>query len=314
VTSDLHAESLELPLSELSLNAKNLEILAARCPGHDCSFEYDTGKNMLVIRFSEPVHPSTRFTVHTETICRPTKHLLEGLYYDETPPGAPPQQITQCQQWGFQRLVPCIDDMTAKCTYTTTIIADARYTHLITNGDMAVPRQPAGDGRVSVTYENRITPMAPYLFFLGCGTYAAFSRECEYPGGHRCSLELLVPPHSDPEMAGRALDMLHDAVLWVHLFTGPDRYGKPEIRTTLYERIMKLNRIKKAGLVTPELHELREELTTLSTNRPRLCLYGSNLPRDRHAELGFRGDGKCREYHDLGKPHHALSRHDRPGV
>ncbi|HET6581327.1 MAG TPA: DUF3458 domain-containing protein, partial [Methanoregula sp.] len=180
VTSDLHAESRDLPLPELSLNAKNLEVLAVRCPGRDCSFDYDTRKNLLVIRFSEPVPPSTQFTVQTETICRPTKNLLEGLYYDETPPGAPPQQITQCQQWGFQRLVPCIDDMTAKCTYTTTVIADSRYTHLITNGDVTVPRKPAGDGRVSITYENRVTPMAPYLFFLGCGTYAAFSRECEY--------------------------------------------------------------------------------------------------------------------------------------
>ncbi len=263
VTSDLHAESRDQPLSELSLNAKNLEILAVRCPGRDSSFDYDTRKSLLVIRFSEPVPPSTQFTVHTETICRPTKNLLEGLYYDETPKGAPPQQITQCQQWGFQRLVPCIDDMTAKSTYTTTIIADARYTHLITNGDVSVPRQPPGDGRVSITYENRITPMAPYLFFLGCGTYAAFSRECEYPGGKRCSLEMLVPPASDPEMAGHALDMLHDAVIWTYLFTGPDRYGKQEIRSRLYELMTRLNRIKKAVLVSPELHVIRAELATL---------------------------------------------------
>jgi aminopeptidase N len=263
VTSDFHAESRDLLLSGLELNAKNLEIFTVSCPGHDCSWDYNTGKNILEIRFGTPVPPFTRFTVHTESICRPTKNLLEGLYYDETPHGAPLQQITQCQQWGFQRLVPCIDDMTAKCTYTTTIIADERYTHLITNGDVASPRQAAGEGRVSITYENRITPMAPYLFFLGCGTYAAFSRECEYAGGHRCMLELLVPPGSDPEMAGHALDMLHDAVLWVHLFTGPDRYGKPGVRSRLYELITRLNRIKKAGLVTPELHTLRAKLATL---------------------------------------------------
>ncbi len=181
----------------------------------------DKAGSMLVIRFGIPFLPFTQFTVHTETICRPTKNLLEGLYYDETPPGAPPQQITQCQQWGFQRLVPCIDDMTAKCTYTTTIIADARYTNLITNGNVVVPLLPAVEGRVKITYENMTTPMAPYLFFLGCGTYATFSRECEYADGRKCSLELLVPPASDPEMAEGALEILHDAVLWVHLFTGP---------------------------------------------------------------------------------------------
>ena len=183
-------------------------------------------KDRLIVRFKDPVLPKTRFTIHTETVCRPTKNILEGLYYDETPPGAPPQQITQCQQWGFQRLVPCIDDMTAKCTYTTTIIADERYTNLITNGNVVVPRQPAGTGRVKITYENSITPMAPYLFFLGCGTYSTFSQECEYPDGRRCTLELLAPPGSDPVIADQALDILHDAVLWVNLFTGPGRYDQ----------------------------------------------------------------------------------------
>ncbi len=263
VTSDLHAESRDLPLSELSLNAKNLEILAVRCPGNDCSYEYDTGKSLLVIRFSEPVPPSTRFTVHTETICRPTKNLLEGLYYDETPPGAPPQQITQCQQWGFQRLVPCIDDMTAKCTYTTTIIADARYTDLITNGNVVSPREPAGDGRVKITYENTITPMAPYLFFLGCGTYATFSKDCEYPDGRHCTLELLVPRGSDPGIAGQALDILHDAVLWVNLFTGPGRYEKITARERLYVLLRGLERFKKINPHSPQVQKTREELHNL---------------------------------------------------
>jgi aminopeptidase N len=263
VTSDLHAESREQLLPGLALNAKNLEIMSVNCPGRGMSYEYDPQKNTLLIQFDAPVPPLTRFTVHTETICRPTKNLLEGLYYDETPPGAPPQQITQCQQWGFQRLVPCIDDMTAKCTYATTIIADARYTSLISNGNVAVPRQPAGEGRVKICYENTTTPMAPYLFFLGCGTYATFSRECEYADGRRCSLELLVPPASDPEMAGRALDILHDAVLWVHLFTGPDRYAKPEIRKQLYRLMTRLNRIKKTDPDSLQVQAIRADLNTL---------------------------------------------------
>ena len=263
VTSDLHAESRDHLLSGFSLNAKNLEILSVSCAGHDCSYDYDTGKSMLMIRFGKPVLPLTRFTVHTESICRPTKNLLEGLYYDETPPGAPPQQITQCQQWGFQRLVPCIDDMTAKCTYSTMIIADARYTNLITNGNVVAPRQPAGDGLVKITFENVITPMAPYLFFLGCGTWATFSQECEYANGRRCSLELLVPPASDPGMAMSALDILRDAVLWVHLFTGPDRYGKPEVRNRLYQLITGLNLIKKTNPNSPLLPATIAELNTL---------------------------------------------------
>jgi aminopeptidase N len=263
VVADLHAESRDRPLPGIVLNAKNLEIISVSCPGHACSHQYDTANNSLIIRFKDPVLPLTRFTVHTETICRPTKNILEGLYYDETPPGAPPQQVTQCQQWGFQRLVPCIDDMTAKCTYTTTIIADERYTNLITNGDVIAPRQPAGAGRVKISYGNTVTPMAPYLFFLGCGTYATFSRECEYPDGHLCTLELLVPPGSDPSLADYALDILHDAVLWVHLFTGPGMYDKESARERLYLLIRGLERIKKRSPLSPQLAAIRMELANL---------------------------------------------------
>jgi aminopeptidase N len=263
VIADLHAEARDHPLPELVLNAKNLEILAVSTPGHACSHRYDAAESRLTVRFEDPVLPLTPFTLHTETICRPTGNILEGLYFDDTPPGAPPQQVTQCQQWGFQRLVPCIDDMTAKCTYTTTIIADERYTNLITNGDVIAPRQPAGAGRVKIMYGNNVTPMAPYLFFLGCGTYATFRQECEYPDGRRCMLELLVHPGSDPGIAGQALDILEDAVLWVHLWTGPGRYEKGSVRERLYLLMKGLNHIKKRSPHSPQLAPVRTELANL---------------------------------------------------
>jgi len=263
VTADLHAESRDSPLAELSLNAKNLEILTVSCRDAAGSHTYGTHTSMLVIRFGTPIPPQTQFTLHTETICRPTKNLLEGLYYDDTPAGAPPQQVTQCQQWGFQRLVPCIDDMTAKCTYTTTIIADARYTHILTNGNISRPRQPSGNGRVTITYENRVTPMAPYLFFLGCGTWAGFTKELEYPDGKQCTLELLVPPGTDPVPAGQALDILADAVLWIHLFTGPGRYEGGSIRERLYLLVKGLERLKKRNSKNPQLQKTRAELRDL---------------------------------------------------
>ena len=264
VSSALHVESLDSPLSEIVLNAKNLEIISVRCPGNPCIHQYDAEASVLTIQFEKPVEQATHFTLFTETVCRPTKNILEGLYFDETPPGAPPQQITQCQQWGFQRLVPCIDDMTTKCTYTTTIIADERYTSLITNGDITVARRPAGSGRVQITYGNLLTPMAPYLFFLGCGTYKTVSRECEYPDGRKCTLELLVSPASDPVIAGKALDILYDAILWIYLFTGPGAYDQREVREQLYQRVMSLDHIKKIDPQSPQVNAIRTELRTLS--------------------------------------------------
>jgi aminopeptidase N len=105
--------------------------------------------------------------------------------------------------------------------------------------------------------------MAPYLFFLGCGTYATFSQECEYANGHRFSLELLVSPTADPVIAKRALDIMHDAVIWVNLFTGPDRYGKPDVRSHLYQLVSELKRIKTTDPGSPRIPEIRAELKTL---------------------------------------------------
>jgi aminopeptidase N len=247
VHSLLSAETRETPLTTLQLNAKNLEIESVESSTGPITYEYDRDAHLLSVVFSPPVPPHTPFSVETRTVCRPSSHVLEGLYYDETPEGAPPQQITQCQQWGFQRLVPSLDDMTAKCTYTTTIIADERYTNLITNGDVAVPRHPVGDGRVAITYENLITPMAPYLFFLGVGTYATFSRPFEYPDGRRFTLELLVPPDSGSDAAERALDVLADAILWVHLYTGPGYHRDREIRDRIYSLSRKRDTFVRDG-------------------------------------------------------------------
>jgi aminopeptidase N len=49
----------------------------------------------------------------------------------------------QCQQYGFQRIAPSLDCMAAKCYYTTTIVADKRYTNLISNGDYAPGYNPS---------------------------------------------------------------------------------------------------------------------------------------------------------------------------
>jgi len=234
VVSALTAETLDAPFASLALNARDLDILRVACAGYAVTHTYDRDAAILTVAFDPPVPPRTRFTLDTETICRPSTHLLEGLYYDGLCPGGPPAQITQCQQWGFQRLVPCLDDMTAKCTYTTAIIADAGYTNTISNGDPAGPRLPCAPGRSIQRYENTTTPMAPYLFFLGVGCYDTYRREFEYPDGRTFTLELLVKPGSDPGGAERALAILADGVMWVHLFTGPEQYRDRETRREIW--------------------------------------------------------------------------------
>ncbi|AKB27962.1 Membrane alanine aminopeptidase N [Methanosarcina siciliae T4/M] len=267
VKSLLRIRTRDGPLEKLELNCRDLEVRAVSCIQSEVSYRYRKDDAILEINFMDVVPPQTEIAIVTETVCRPTKNILEGLYYDETPAGAPPQQITQCQQWGFQRIVPCIDDMCAKCTYRTTIIADSRYTNLITNGDVAVERQTVKPGRDKIVYDNSVTPMATYLFFLGVGTYATFKREFEYPDGDTFMLELLVPPGSSEEAAEKALDILHDAVMWVYLFTGPEQYDEARlpVRKELWELVRKREDMKLEGKEDrlEGLRELREKLAGL---------------------------------------------------
>ncbi|NYT06204.1 MAG: M1 family metallopeptidase [Methanomicrobiales archaeon] len=276
VTSRLHAETRDTPLSVLRLNAKNLVIEQVGSDRGRVAHAYDEGQSILSVSFDPPIPPRTAFSIDTVTVCRPSTHVLEGLYYDETPAGAPPTQITQCQQWGFQRIVPCIDDMTAKCTYRTTIIADDRYTNLISNGDIAVPRHPAGGGRDAITYDNTITPMAPYLFFLGVGTYATYSRPFEYPDGTACSLELLVPPDADAAAARIALDVLADAILWVYLYTGPECYEKRDLRGRMAGLCRERDAAIAAGKPPDAISAIRASLAALSSQiRPGYAYTGT---------------------------------------
>lgn len=262
--SDLKLKSKK-SIKHLELNAKNLEIHKLKCNLSDSNFEYDLNSDKVVINFRKEIPADTEFIISIETTCKPTNNVLEGLYYDETPDGAPPTQITQCQQWGFQRLVPCIDEMTAKCTYKTTIIADSRYTNIITNGDVAEQRTTIGKGRDKIVYDNTKTPMAPYLFFLGVGTYSTFTREFEYPDGYKFDLEILAPIGTNKELGTKALDILFNAIMWVHLFTGPGKYENLETKKRIYSLINKREELKnKAG--NDELNRLREELNKISTH------------------------------------------------
>ena len=264
VDSRMRIRVLDRPVASLDLNAKDLEIGKVEASCGDVNAKYDRDSAILTLEFARPLPPGTECELHTVTTCHPSRNVLEGLYYDRTPPGAPPTQITQCQQWGFQRLVPCIDDMTAKCTYRTTILADHRYTNLISNGDQEGARKGAGDGRDMVIYTNMVTPMAPYLFFVGAGTYATFSRECEYPDGHTFTLELLVPPDSDPVVARHALDVLNDAVIWVYLFTGPEMYRDYAARMRMWDLCGERDRKKGKPGDAGELAKIRKELAELA--------------------------------------------------
>jgi aminopeptidase N len=214
-------------LDDIALDAKGLDIQGVEwCPGPDeegtpLSYEYLRDRDKLIVRLPRAVRAGERFFVRTSTCCYPSDHILEGIYRDTTPPGAPQQFISQCQQWGFQRIMPVFDDCRAKCTMTTTIEADSAYTHLISNGNVNRTTNPEGrpvpkpgvPGRQVITFENQV-PMAPYLFIACAGTWDTLDGEVTYPSGKKVRLEYLVPPGSAGE-AKIPMEILKESVLWV---------------------------------------------------------------------------------------------------
>lgn len=157
------------------------------------------------------------FTVQVAHVTHPDDTHLEGIYRDVTPAHAPQQYMSQCQQYGFQRILPIIDDCTAKCTFRTTLEGDARYTHLVSNGDLV--EDAVVGGRRRCVYEMR-RPMAPYLFLACAGTWEVLSDAVTYPDtGKTVKLEYLVPPgHRDG--ARIPMEILKRSVLFQHALTG----------------------------------------------------------------------------------------------
>jgi aminopeptidase N len=218
------------PLNLIELDAKDLEIVqvewvedasGGKEPVLCLDYDYLENKNKLVVKLPRGLQSGDRFLVRTVTRCVPSDRLLEGIYKDTTPPGAPQQYISQCQQWGFQRIMPIFDDCRAKCTMTTTLEADARYTHLISNGNISRKLNPGGKpivkpgdpSRQVITYENPV-PMAPYLFLVAAGTWDVLSDAVTYESGRTVQLEYLVPPGRVND-ARIPMEILKQAVLWV---------------------------------------------------------------------------------------------------
>ncbi|MGD0282684.1 MAG: DUF3458 domain-containing protein [Dissulfurispiraceae bacterium] len=228
----------EIALDACGLEIINIEFCAAPedTEGTRLAYEYLNEKNRLVIKLPRRVSGGERFFVRTFTRCFPSDHILEGVYRDATPAGAPQQYMSQCQQWGFQRIMPIFDDCRAKCTMTTTIEASSAYTHLISNGNVnrglnpegrPVPKQ-GSPGRQVITYENSI-PMAPYLFLICAGTWDMLADTVTFPSGRTVRLEYLVPPGAVGDVR-IPMEILKASVLWI-MKTQDYEYTRDTYRT-----------------------------------------------------------------------------------
>ncbi|KAJ0395141.1 hypothetical protein P43SY_002425 [Pythium insidiosum] len=305
------------PLTELKLNSKELEILSVErvnafeplgeskkfvehvksfANATPLEFAVDKEDHFLVVKFGDaPIKSGEEFVIRTVSVATPTENILEGLYFDYTPKDAPRTIITQCQQHGFQRIVPCIDTMDAKAYYTTTIVADKRYTNIITNGDLApgfhdengLPIFHATEevlgkadaSRHAVKYHNHTVNMAPYLFFLGVGSYETYRRRLEFPDGDTTLLEILAfPGFFEPVDAKRAVKMLHDSVLWTMVSLGPEACEHHDERKRIYELLEEREALKaKEGQLCLGPNEKYEKTPLSADDESRLAAVRAEL-------------------------------------
>lgn len=218
-------------LDSLALDAKDLDVRnvewmenasETNSVGQALEYQYQQDVNRLVVHLPRRMLPGQRFGIRTVTGCRPSDHILEGIYKDSTPAGTPQQYMSQCQQWGFQRIAPILDDCRAKCTMTTTIEADASYKRMISNGNISSDLNPDGrpvpkpddPTRQVITYENNI-PMPPYLFLVCVGTWDTLTDSVTLDNGRRVQLEYLVPPGRIDDVR-IPMAILKEVVPWIH--------------------------------------------------------------------------------------------------
>jgi len=95
----------------------------------DVEFNHIKDDNTLVVTLSEPLAAGAQVVLRSVTNATPTDHILEGVYLDRQVGDAdvnPRNLMSQCQQYGFQRIAPTVDRMAAKTFYTTVVVADKR--------------------------------------------------------------------------------------------------------------------------------------------------------------------------------------------
>lgn len=228
VSSKLRMTATE-DAASVSLDALNLEMHEVRLTldGKSDSAQYNYDGKTLKIDFPRIVKAGETVETQARTTCHPSETRLSGIYRDTTPPGAPQQYMSQCQQFGFREIAPVIDDCTAKCTFRTTLEGSSAYTHLVSNGDVDLSENPSGQpvalegnpGRKRITYVNS-RRMAPYLFIAAAGTWDVLEDEVSCPGRDRkIKLEYLVPP-GRTDGAKLPMEILKDSVVWQNACTG----------------------------------------------------------------------------------------------
>ena len=147
-----------------------------------------------------------RFELGIETQINPKENTaLEGLYLAD---GA---FCTQCEAEGFRRITYYLDRPDVLATFTTKIIADNRYPHLLSNGNK-IGSGTLDNGKHWVEWHD---PHAKpcYLFALVAGDFDLLKDKFITKSGREVSLEIFVDK-GNLDRASHAMTSLVNAMKW----------------------------------------------------------------------------------------------------
>ncbi|MGD8830962.1 MAG: aminopeptidase N [Pseudomonadales bacterium] len=130
---------------------------------------------------------------------------LEGLYRSSG------MYCTQCEAEGFRKITYYQDRPDVLSVFTTTILADATYPVLLSNGNL-VASDTLDDGRRSVTWHDPF-PKPSYLFALVAGDLALNEDVFVTASGREVRLAIYSEPHNIAQ-TDYAMDALKRAMRW----------------------------------------------------------------------------------------------------
>ncbi len=204
VRSSLRVRANKHHETDLILNGEGLELISIHLEGRELtSNEYEVTDQLLIVR-----HVPANFQLDIVTKIYPKKNTaLSGLYYANTSG----TYCTQCEAEGFRHITYYLDHPDVLAKFTTTITADKKYPHLLSNGNLTASGE-LPNNRHFATWEDPFKKPC-YLFALVAGDFDLIESQFTTQSNHEVALRIYVEKGL-ADQATHAMDSLKRAMRW----------------------------------------------------------------------------------------------------
>jgi len=192
----------QTPATQLTLHGADLELVSIALDDNIIGTgDYEFGDESLTI-FNTP----TEFKLLTITKIKPEANTsLEGLYRSRT------MYCTQCEAEGFRKITYYLDRPDVMSEFTTTVVADKKYSVLLSNGNL-IDQGDADNNRHFATWHDPFKKPA-YLFALVAGDLAHIEDTFTTCSKREVALKIFVEP-KDLDKCDHAMTSLKNSMRW----------------------------------------------------------------------------------------------------